>query len=73
VRRVLEVCFGAHAQVIVGALCSLAAAAYWGFGPRTIASVFHISMFFGIVACYGIIATGLAVLWLDARTPDADE
>lgn len=27
--------------------------------PPTVLAVFHVSMFFGVVACYAIIATGL--------------
>jgi hypothetical protein len=54
--------FEANAQVTVGILCTLvglAAWIYWTIVPPTVAAVFHVSMFFGIVACYAIIATGL--------------
>lgn len=54
--------FGAHGQVVIGVLTTAVAAAawaWWTFHPPTLAVVFHISMFFGLVACYGLIATGL--------------
>lgn len=55
--------FGAKAQVVVGVIAVAAAFAmwiYWGWITEpTVKAVFHISMFFGVVACYAIIATGL--------------
>jgi hypothetical protein len=55
--------FGAHAQVVVGAVCTLVGVLAWLYwsviAPPTVRAVFHASMFFGIVACYAIIATGL--------------
>jgi hypothetical protein len=56
--------FGARAQVVVGALCLVVGIAAWVYGStlhgeQLLAFVFHISMFFGCVACYAIIATGL--------------
>jgi len=55
--------FGAVAQGIVGVgalLLGIAAWIYWSVvTPPTVAAVFHISMFFGCVACYAIIATAL--------------
>ena len=59
----MNLLFGAKAQVVVGAICTVvgvAAWAYWSFvTPPTVGAVFHVSMFFGVVACYAIIATGL--------------
>lgn len=55
--------FGARGQVLMGSLFTVVALgswAYWTFlGRPTVAVVFHISMFFGVVACYAIVATGL--------------
>lgn len=34
--------------------------AYWSFlSPPNVRAVFHVSMFFGVIACYSIIATAL--------------
>jgi hypothetical protein len=61
--RIGRAFFGAHAQVAIGALAflvGLAAWLWWSFvEPPTVESVFHVSMFYGQVACYAIIATGL--------------
>ena len=61
--RVLGVLFGAKSQVCVGVLCFLVGVCawlYWSFvTPPTVTSVFQISMFYGQVACYAIVATGL--------------
>lgn len=55
--------FGAKGQVIAGIIATIVALgawAYWTFlSPPTVGVVFHISMFFGVVASYAIIATGL--------------
>lgn len=55
--------FGAKGQLVVGVLAFIVAAAawaYWSFVQKpTVSTVFHISMFFGLVACYSIIATAL--------------
>lgn len=56
---VLRVIFGAKAQGVIGVAALLGSIGYWIFGPRTVESVFHISMFFGCVACYSVIATAL--------------
>lgn len=61
---VLHAIFGARAQVVVGVACLAVGAAAWVYGAtlhgeHLLAFVFHISMFFGCVACYAIIATGL--------------
>jgi hypothetical protein len=49
--------------VFFGVACTavaLGAWAYWTFHSKpNVAAIFHISMFFGVVACYAIIATGL--------------
>ena len=62
-KTLLNAVFGAKAQVVIGALCLLIGAFawfYWTFiTPPTVRAVFHVSMFFGLVACYAIIATGL--------------
>ena len=61
--------FGAKAQVVIGAVCSVVGALFWAYiewrypselkdGPLT-AAIFRVSMFFGLTACYAIIATGL--------------
>lgn len=58
----IDVLFGARAQVVIGVLCFLAGVAAWGwfiFNPPTVSAVFHVSMGFGLVACYAIVATGL--------------
>jgi hypothetical protein len=59
----LPLLFGAKAQVIVGSLATLVALALWAyytfFGTPTVATVFQISMFFGVAATYAIVATGL--------------
>jgi hypothetical protein len=62
IRTILGALFGAAGQVIVGVVTLIAGAATWVYfilTPPTISAVFHISMFFGCVACYAIIATGL--------------
>lgn len=54
--------FGAKAQVLVGTTTLLVSAFVWlwfTFHPPTVGAVFHVSMFFGLVACYAIVATGL--------------
>lgn len=55
--------FGAKAQVLVGIVCfiiGITAWVYWGWiTTPTKSAIFHVSMFFGLVACYAIIATGL--------------
>lgn len=58
----IDVLFGARAQVAIGVACFLAGVTAWGwfiFNPPTVAAVFHVSMAFGLVACYAIVATGL--------------
>jgi hypothetical protein len=59
----LRALFGAHGQVVVGAIFTLVAVTawvYWGvIAKPTVGVVFHVSMFFGVVACYAIVATGL--------------
>lgn len=55
--------FGAKAQVVIGALTLALTVALWVFystaARPTVGTVFHVSMYFGAVACYAIIATGL--------------
>lgn len=70
--RVMASVFGARAQVVIGAACFVVGLTAWTLGTFVIrgaaswpwewtpwAFVFHISMFYGQVACYAIIATGL--------------
>lgn len=60
--KLLRVIFGAAAQVAVGAVCLTVAGVawiYWTLTPPTVFAIFHVSMFFGVVACYAIVATGL--------------
>jgi hypothetical protein len=63
VKRAARIVFGAHGQLAVGILTFVVAVAawlYWSFvAPPTVGTVFHISMFFGCVACYSIVATAL--------------
>ena len=59
----------------VGFACLAAGGLSWVYGSTLrgealLRFIFHVSMFFGCVACYAIIATGFAVIWLDKRTPD---
>lgn len=59
----MRILFGAKAQVVVGFVTIGAALITWGYytwlSKPTVAAVFHISMFFGVAACYAIVATGL--------------
>jgi hypothetical protein len=62
VKRGLDLVFGAKAQVVLGVACFLIGAAWWTYIALvgiTVAAVFHVSMFFGLAACYAIVATGL--------------
>jgi hypothetical protein len=69
---VLSAIFGAKAQVAVGAgalvlgavfgvlgTSILEGAATWPWEWSAAAFIFHASMYFGLVACYAIVATGL--------------
>lgn len=61
--------FGARAQVVIGAVTFLMGIAFWLYiellyhsqltDDPLVAAIFRVSMFFGLVACYAIIATGL--------------
>lgn len=56
--------FGARAQIVVGVVCFTVGVAAWAYGSmltgeRLLKFVYHVSMFFGLVACYAIVATGL--------------
>lgn len=61
--------FGGAGQVAVGAACFAAGAAFWAYievaysselgKEPLVAAIFRVSMFFGLVACYAIVATGL--------------
>lgn len=61
---ILHVVFGGKGQVVVGVLSLVAAAVAWYYGAtlhseQLLKFIYHVSMFFGCVACYSIIATGL--------------
>jgi membrane protein implicated in regulation of membrane protease activity len=62
-RACADTVFGAHGQLAVGILSTavaIAAWVYWGAVTfPTVSAIFHVSMYFGVVACYGIIATAL--------------
>lgn len=67
-RALLHAVFGARGQVVVGLVATIIGAALWGYGIYLIRAeqreavvdlIFHASMYFGLVACYAIIATGL--------------
>lgn len=56
--------FGAHGQLAVGILTATVTLALWGWyslpgHPPTVGVIFHVSMFYGFMACYGVIATAL--------------
>lgn len=65
----MKALFGAKGQVVVGVLTFLAGIAFWVYievvytselrEDPLVAAIFRVSMFFGLVACYAIIATGL--------------
>lgn len=68
-RRVARTVFGARAQVAIGAACFALGAAWWVYiearypsqlsRQPLVAAIFRVSMFFGLAACYAIVATGL--------------
>jgi hypothetical protein len=78
--RVWKALFGAEAQVVIGALCLAAGAGAWVYGATLsgealLRLIFHVSMFYGLVACYAIIATGLgyrATERVEAHVQNAD-
>lgn len=73
----IQLLFGAVAQVVVGIVLFLATivqTVYWlWIEPPTVRAVFIVSMEALAFAAYSIVATGLAVIWLDKRTPTAEE
>jgi hypothetical protein len=75
-RSAVLVAFGAYGQVVMGALLvvlTTTETVYWTLvTPPTVRTVFLVSMEALYFAAYAIIATGLAVIWLDKRTPDVD-
>jgi hypothetical protein len=75
VERALVCVFGAYGQVVVGALMvtfTIAQTLYWEYvTPPSLNVIFLVSMEALVFAGYAVIATGLAVLWLDKRTPSA--
>lgn len=80
--------FGARGQVAVGVATFALGAVFWAVGTLVIpgaaiapwrwepvAFVFHVSMFYGEVACYAIVATGLgyrATERVEAKVEQAD-
>jgi hypothetical protein len=68
-QSILNAVFGAKAQVVIGAITFLMGVAFWIYielvfsgqlmDDPLVAAIFRVSMFFGLVACYAIIATGL--------------
>ena len=62
-RVILEAIFGARGQLVVGILLTLIGIYIWlhyaFLATPTVATVFHISMLFGVAACYAIVATAL--------------
>lgn len=74
--RCLHLVFGAPAQVVVGLLMVAATTAqtvYWLSlaAPPSKTAIFIVSMEALYFAAYAVIATALAVMWLNERTPDA--
>jgi hypothetical protein len=68
-KTILSWLFGAHAQVVIGAITFMMGVAFWIYievvyhtqlqQQPLVGAIFRVSMFFGLVACYAIIATGL--------------
>lgn len=60
-----QIFFGSKAQMSVGLnafFVGLGAWLYWAFvTPPTVGAVFHVSMFFGLVACYAIVANAVGI------------
>lgn len=61
--RILRIAFGAHGQVVVGAVSTVVGVVAWLYWtlatPPTVGAIFHVSMYFGVMACYAIVATAL--------------
>jgi len=59
----LKAIFGAKGQVVFGIVCTVIGVYLWlhytFLTKPGVDTVFQVSMFFGVVACYSIIATGL--------------
>lgn len=72
--RLLTVVFGAHAQAAVGftmIAATVGQTIYWAVITKpSVNAIFYVSMEALLFAGYAVMATGLAVLWLDKRTPD---
>lgn len=76
--------FGAKAQVAIGSVCLVVSVFLWAYGgwlihagrrDELIDLIFHASMFYGAVACYAIVATGLgyrATERVEAKVEEAD-
>lgn len=57
--------FGARAQIIVGSACFVVGVLLWVYGATLhgealLKFVYHVSMFFGLVACWSIVSNGLS-------------
>jgi hypothetical protein len=64
VKAVLRIIFGAHGQLAVGVVACVVTLVAWGYGSTLhgealIRFLFHMSMFFGLLAAYAIVATAL--------------
>lgn len=62
--RFARAIFGAHGQLAVGVAMSVAGVVAWWYGTglrgeAKLNFLFHISMFFGLVACYAIVSNAL--------------
>lgn len=62
----IDVLLGSRAQAIVGLTCIVIGAAAWAYGATLhgealLRLVFHVSMFFGLVACYAVVANALTI------------
>ena len=61
-----EALLGSRAQAIVGLACIAVGAGAWIYGATLqgealLRLVFHVSMFFGLVACYAVVANALTI------------
>lgn len=61
---VWQTVFGARGQLVVGTTACLIALVAWGYGSTLhgeslLRFLFHMSMFFGVAACYAIVSTAL--------------
>lgn len=62
--KIARIVFGAHGQLAVGILACVVTIAAWVYGATLhgealLRFLFHVSMFFGLLAAYAIVATAL--------------